>query len=211
MMAIKLEIHEIEKLLGQSSGFQVAATHRPCTKGLWLGMITIGRNQVFRAREIDPKSLIIEAYEKGLMIALIPFTSKILEPCHNNLAYQPPNPWTMGILALLTEIYTMPNLKMNLKFDIETKGNRRKSQLAILIRLHVETLLEFKSAIQTEPVIEQVFLTPTPKSKTDFEQQLYKLRRVSMVAIRAALNLQHGSMKDFYICSLSSRTIVYKG
>ncbi|XP_074360798.1 glutamate synthase 1 [NADH], chloroplastic-like [Apium graveolens] len=68
-----------------------------------------------------------------------------------------------------------------------------------------------QSAVQTEPVIEQVFLTPTPKSEADFEQQLYKLRRVSMVAIRAALNLQHGSMKDFYICSLSSRTIVYKG
>ncbi|KAL1822269.1 hypothetical protein ACET3Z_009047 [Daucus carota] len=67
------------------------------------------------------------------------------------------------------------------------------------------------SAIQTEPVIEQVFLTPTPKSEADFEQQLYTLRRVSMVAIRAALNLQNGSMKDFYICSLSSRTIVYKG
>lgn len=44
---------------------------------------------------------------------------QILEPCHNSLAYQPPNPWTMGILALLTEIYAMPNLKMNLKFDIE--------------------------------------------------------------------------------------------
>lgn len=26
-----------------------------------------------------------------------------------------------------------------------------------------------------------------------------------MVAIRAALNLQHGGVKDFYICSLSSR------
>lgn len=24
------------KLLGRSSGFQVASTHRPCTKGLWL-------------------------------------------------------------------------------------------------------------------------------------------------------------------------------
>ncbi|XP_074343763.1 uncharacterized protein LOC141682976 [Apium graveolens] len=35
------------------------------------------QNQVLRAREIDPKSLIIEAYEKGLMIALIPFTSKV--------------------------------------------------------------------------------------------------------------------------------------
>ncbi|XP_039063628.1 CCR4-NOT transcription complex subunit 1-like isoform X2 [Hibiscus syriacus] len=87
--------------------------------GSWLGKLTIGRNQVLRAREIDPKSLIIEAYEKGLMIAVIPFTSKILEPCQNSLAYQPPNPWTMGILALLAEIYSMPNLKMNLKFDIE--------------------------------------------------------------------------------------------
>ncbi|XP_022732983.1 CCR4-NOT transcription complex subunit 1-like isoform X3 [Durio zibethinus] len=87
--------------------------------GSWLGKLTIGQNQVLRAREIDPKSLIIEAYEKGLMIAVIPFTSKILEPCQSSLVYQPPNPWTMGILALLAEIYSMPNLKMNLKFDIE--------------------------------------------------------------------------------------------
>ncbi|CAI9092539.1 OLC1v1027805C1 [Oldenlandia corymbosa var. corymbosa] len=67
------------------------------------------------------------------------------------------------------------------------------------------------AALQTEPVIEQVFLTPTPRSKADLEQQMYILRRVSMVAIRAALNLQHGAVRDFYICSLSSRTVVYKG
>jgi CCR4-NOT transcription complex subunit 1 len=45
--------------------------------GSWLGRLTIGRNYVLRAREIDPKSLIVEAYEKGLMIAVIPFTSKV--------------------------------------------------------------------------------------------------------------------------------------
>lgn len=28
------------------------------------------------------------------------------------------------------------------------------------------------SALQTEPVVEQVFLTPTPRSKADFEQQV---------------------------------------
>lgn len=87
--------------------------------GSWLGKLTIGRNYVLRAREIDPKSLIVEAYEKGLMIAVIPFTSKVLEPCQKSIAYQPPNPWTMAILGLLAEIYSMPNLKMNLKFDIE--------------------------------------------------------------------------------------------
>ncbi|KAB2620344.1 glutamate synthase, partial [Pyrus ussuriensis x Pyrus communis] len=68
-----------------------------------------------------------------------------------------------------------------------------------------------KSALQTEPVIEQVFLTATPRSKLDLERQMYILRRLSMVAIRAALNLELGGAKDFYICSLSSRTVVYKG
>ncbi|KAG6469481.1 hypothetical protein ZIOFF_074203 [Zingiber officinale] len=68
-----------------------------------------------------------------------------------------------------------------------------------------------ESARQTEPIIEQVFLTPSPRSSADLEQQMYILRRISMVAIRAALNLQHGGAKDFYICSLSSRTVVYKG
>ncbi|KAF5191488.1 Glutamate synthase [NADH], amyloplastic [Thalictrum thalictroides] len=67
------------------------------------------------------------------------------------------------------------------------------------------------SALQTEPVVEQVFLTRSRTSKADFEQQMYILRRFSMSAIRDALNLEYGGVKDFYICSLSSRTIVYKG
>ncbi|VVB06762.1 unnamed protein product [Arabis nemorensis] len=87
--------------------------------GSWLGKLTIGRDHVLKAREIDLKSLIIDAYEKGLLIAIIPFTSKVLEPCQRSIAYQPPNPWTMCILGLLSEVYSMPNLKMNLKFDIE--------------------------------------------------------------------------------------------
>ncbi|KAF7816701.1 glutamate synthase [NADH], amyloplastic isoform X1 [Senna tora] len=68
-----------------------------------------------------------------------------------------------------------------------------------------------KSALQTEPVIEQVFLTPSPRSKLDLERQMYILRKVSMVAIKSALNLQLDGITDFYICSLSSRTVVYKG
>ncbi|XP_077235419.1 transcription regulator [Tasmannia lanceolata] len=109
------------KVLLRSELIKSSSEERSLLKNLgsWLGKFTIGRNQALRAREIDPKVLIIEAYEKGLMIAVIPFTSKILEPCQCSLAYQPPNPWTMGILGLLAEIYALPNLKMNLKFDIE--------------------------------------------------------------------------------------------
>ncbi|KAG0490342.1 hypothetical protein HPP92_007205 [Vanilla planifolia] len=109
------------KVLLRSDLIKSSSEERSLLKNLgsWLGKFTIGRNQVLRAKELDPKVLIIEAYEKGLMIAVIPFTSKVLEPCQNSLAYQPPNPWTMGILSLLAEIYNLPSLKMNLKFDIE--------------------------------------------------------------------------------------------
>ncbi|KAI3844272.1 hypothetical protein MKW92_023019 [Papaver armeniacum] len=109
------------KVLLRSELIKSSSEERSLLKNLgsWLGKFTIGRNQALRAKEIAPKVLIIEAYEKGLMIAVIPFTSKILEPCQSSLAYQPPNPWTMGILSLLAEIYALPNLKMNLKFDIE--------------------------------------------------------------------------------------------
>ncbi|KAL5202555.1 hypothetical protein ABZP36_013507 [Zizania latifolia] len=68
-----------------------------------------------------------------------------------------------------------------------------------------------KSALDTEPVIEQVFVTKSPRSKADFEQQMYVLRRFSVMPIREALGFKRGGPKDFYMCSLSSRTIVYKG
>jgi len=68
-----------------------------------------------------------------------------------------------------------------------------------------------ESAIDTEPAIQQVFITKSSVAKGDFEQQLYILRRLSIVSIRAALNLKRGGKRDFYMCSLSSRTIVYKG
>ncbi|ONK63797.1 uncharacterized protein A4U43_C07F19040 [Asparagus officinalis] len=120
-MEIIKATYENCKVLLRSELIKSSSEERSLLKNLgsWLGKFTIGRNQALRAREIDPKALIIEAYEKGLMIAVIPFTSKILEPSQSSLAYRPPNPWTMGILGLLVEIYNLPNLKMNLKFDIE--------------------------------------------------------------------------------------------
>ncbi|GFP80906.1 ccr4-not transcription complex subunit 1 [Phtheirospermum japonicum] len=138
--------------------------------GSWLGKITIGKNQVLRAREIDPKSLIIEAYEKGLMIAVIPFTSKILEPCSNSLAYQPPNPWTMGILGLLAEIYAMPNLKMNLKFEIEYGTSLHHSSGTLT---EDEKLVGFSDQLPSAPGhLQGQAQFPLPVPAANIEQQV---------------------------------------
>lgn len=33
--------------------------------------------------------------------------------------FKPPNPWTMGIMNVLAELHMEPDLKLNLKFEIE--------------------------------------------------------------------------------------------
>eukprot|EP00198_Chlamydomonas_reinhardtii_P003746 XP_001693082.1 glutamate synthase, NADH-dependent [Chlamydomonas reinhardtii] len=65
-----------------------------------------------------------------------------------------------------------------------------------------------KSAVDTEPAIEQWFITSTGnRSSLEVEQQLYLLRKQIEYALRA------DGIKDddAYFCSLSSKTIVYKG
>jgi len=63
------------------------------------------------------------------------------------------------------------------------------------------------TALESCPRIEQVFLSKGGLSGEDFERALYILRRVAENAAESRL----GARDDFYICSMSSRTIVYKG
>ncbi|MEA5506154.1 glutamate synthase large subunit [Halotia wernerae UHCC 0503] len=59
-------------------------------------------------------------------------------------------------------------------------------------------------ARENQPQIEQVFLATADKSGDELERHLYiTRRRISTVAKDIS--------EDFYVCSLSSRTIVYKG
>ncbi|MBD2211310.1 glutamate synthase large subunit [Nostoc linckia FACHB-104] len=59
-------------------------------------------------------------------------------------------------------------------------------------------------AKENQPQIEQIFLAAVNKSGEELERALYITRRR---IFKAAKNIS----EDFYICSLSSRTIVYKG
>ncbi|MCB1546694.1 MAG: glutamate synthase subunit alpha, partial [Hyphomicrobiaceae bacterium] len=69
--------------------------------------------------------------------------------------------------------------------------------------------------LATEPVHRQVFIGKGRKTKTpdQFERRLYILRKVVSQAIYNAherLDISFGEI-EFYCCSLSSRTLVYKG
>jgi len=64
-----------------------------------------------------------------------------------------------------------------------------------------------KSAVLSEPSIVQVFVKNSSRlDSTDFERELFRLCKLA----KAEADQNH-ELKDFYICSLSSKTITYKG
>lgn len=89
--------------------------------GHWLGMLTLGRNLPILFIDIDMKSLIVEAYNKGQqeLLYVVPFIAKVLESCAKSKIFKPTNPWTMAIMNVLSELHQEPDLKLNLKFEIE--------------------------------------------------------------------------------------------
>ena len=91
--------------------------------GSWLGLLTIAKNKPIRSKYLDVKTLILEAYDTGRLIAVIPFAAKVLESCAESKVFKPPNPWLMAVVGLLREIFDLPGLKLNLKFEIEVLFN----------------------------------------------------------------------------------------
>ncbi|HFD13291.1 MAG TPA: glutamate synthase subunit alpha, partial [Crenotrichaceae bacterium] len=66
------------------------------------------------------------------------------------------------------------------------------------------------SARATEPVIEMLFVGAADGIEGDaFERQLYLIRKQASQQLRTDQSLQQHSM--FYVCSLSSKVIIYKG
>lgn len=65
-----------------------------------------------------------------------------------------------------------------------------------------------ETAKGSEPVIKQIFIGSNCENQTDFERNLYIIRKRAESEVKRLV--ERGS-EYFYICSLSSRTIVYKG
>ena len=89
--------------------------------GSWLGLITLAKSRPILHKDIDLKSLIIEAFQKGQaeLLFVVPFVAKVLEPAGKSKIFQPPNPWLYSMLGVLVELHNEPDLKLNHKFEIE--------------------------------------------------------------------------------------------
>ncbi|KXZ45953.1 hypothetical protein GPECTOR_49g537 [Gonium pectorale] len=87
--------------------------------GTWLGLLTFARNKPVLSRDLELKAVIMEAYQRGRLIAVLPFLQKLLEGCRSSKVFTPSNPMIAGILSLLAELHAIKGLKMNNAFSIE--------------------------------------------------------------------------------------------
>ncbi|WAR11775.1 CNOT1-like protein [Mya arenaria] len=126
--------------------------------GHWLGMLTLAKNKPILQIDIDLKNLIYEAYHKGAreLLYVVPFTAKVLESCGKSKVFRPPNPWIMGIMNVLAELHQEPDLKLNLKFEIEVLCKTLMLDLGDTSRL---ANLEIQLSIN-KPLVSQVSAPP---------------------------------------------------
>lgn len=54
-----------------------------------------------------PTQVVIDAYQRGRLIAVLPFLTKLLECCKGSKVFTPSNPMIAGILSLLAELHGM--------------------------------------------------------------------------------------------------------
>jgi len=51
--------------------------------------------------------VLVDAYQRGRLIAVLPFITKLLECCKGSKVFTPTNPMIAGILSLLAELHGM--------------------------------------------------------------------------------------------------------
>ncbi|CAN8065506.1 unnamed protein product [Agarophyton chilense] len=87
--------------------------------GSWIGCLTLARNKPILRRELDLKDALLSAYSNGRLTTVIPFVAKVLEACRESIVFKPTNPWVRGVLSLMKEIYSLEDLKLNMKFELQ--------------------------------------------------------------------------------------------
>jgi CCR4-NOT transcription complex subunit 1 len=112
--------------------------------GSWLGRLTLARDKPIKNRTISFVDLLIEAHKTNRLLAVLPFTCKVLSTAKDSESFMPPNPWTLQLLSVLLELYEFPELKINLKFEIEVlckalEFDMKSIEPSTLVRSSIET------------------------------------------------------------------------
>lgn len=87
--------------------------------GSWLGLLTLANNRPIRSKSFDIKHLLFDAFERGVLLAVVPLVCSVLEHMKASRIFKLPNPWVVSNLSCLGALYSIPDIKQSLQFEIE--------------------------------------------------------------------------------------------
>eukprot|EP00759_Apiculatamorpha_spiralis_P056339 PhF_6_TR7999/c0_g1_i1/m.12325/K12604/CNOT1, NOT1; CCR4-NOT transcription complex subunit 1 len=138
--------------------------------GAWIGLMTLARDRPVLMKDMDLKDLLLGGMSEGKLIAVVPFVAKILESTPQSRIFCIRNPWLMGILNTLAEIYQFPDLKLTLRFEVEVLCNK----INIPIQEIIERSKVAPGSVHTR--LENIYRSLDISGSTDFHQQQAVIR-----------------------------------
>ena len=115
---LNVSLKEVERLI---RNYKDSSTEKNQIKnlGAWLGKITLANDRALRRDQIALKFLLVEAFDFKTLPVIIPFVCKILDQAKYSKIFKPPNPWVLGVIKVLNELYECADLSLTLKFEVE--------------------------------------------------------------------------------------------
>jgi len=129
------------------------------------------------------------------------------EMARQEVTLPPPGEYGVGMIFLPKEHASRRACEQELERTVRAEGQRVLGWRDVPVD-HAMPMSEAVKA--SEPVIRQLFIGRGPDVMVPdaLERKLYVIRKTASHAIRA-LNLKHG--REYFVPSMSSRTVVYKG
>jgi CCR4-NOT transcription complex subunit 1 len=75
----------------------------------------------------------MDAYQRGRLVAVLPFVGKLVECCKGSKVFTSSNPMVAGILSLLAELQGMRGLRINNIFCCELLFRYDRMGLSLLL------------------------------------------------------------------------------
>jgi len=144
----------------------------------------------------------------GILTALPHEFLSLVAHCDLKAKLPPPGQFAAGVVFLPQDRAEREVCKAQLDRIIAAQGQRLVGWRRVPTLARVADI--GPSALRTEPVIEQLFVAAAPGLEGEaFERQLFLIRKQASGRLRTDPTLKQRKM--FYICSLSTKVIVYKG
>lgn len=110
----------VQRIMNAESTMKSAAERKNLKNlSVWLGSLTIARDKPIKQKNVSFKDLLVEGFDLQKLILVIPFTCNVLIQATKSVVFKPPNPWTIEIIRVLSELYHHADIKLNQKFEIE--------------------------------------------------------------------------------------------